>query len=169
MQALLRSAGRGLDLALYALAVGAVIILIAVVASVSFEVVMRYVFGRPTRWVVEFSEYSLIYLAFLAGGWVLKEEGHVKVEMLVELLPAGTQLALHRATSAVGAIVCGLFTWVSAQLTLDLYRSGEIMFKSVQVQKWAIMAVIPLGLLLLSLQFLRRAFGDGPRPGSVGF
>ncbi len=153
-----RRAGRLLDAALYAFVVAAVAILVALVCGVTFEVVMRYAFNKPTRWVVEFSEYALLYLAFLGGAWVLKEEGHVKVELLIEVLPPQVRQMLHTVTSLVGAGVCGLFCWVSAGYIWEIYGTGEILFKSVLVKKWVVMAIIPPGLFLLTLQFIRRAF-----------
>ncbi|MFN0299478.1 MAG: TRAP transporter small permease [Burkholderiales bacterium] len=163
----MQKAGRLLDAALFAFVVAAVVILVALVCGVTFEVVMRYVFNKPTRWVVEFSEYSLLYLAFLGGAWVLKEEGHVKVELLIEVLPARVRETLHMITSLVGAGACGLFCWVSAGYIWEIYGTGEILFKSVLVKKWLIMAIIPPGLLLLTLQFIRRAFAKPSRSAAV--
>lgn len=162
----MQKAGRLLDAALYAFVVAAVAILVALVCAVTFEVVMRYAFNKPTRWVVEFSEYSLLYLAFLGGAWVLKEEGHVKVELLIEVLPMRVRETLHFITSLVGAGVCGLFFWVSTAYVMEIFGTGEVLFKSVQVKKWMIMAIIPPGLLLLTLQFIRRAFTK-PAPGAA--
>jgi TRAP-type C4-dicarboxylate transport system permease small subunit len=127
-------------------------------ASVLFEVFMRYLFNSPTRWVVEFSEYMLLYIGFLAGAWVLKHDGHVKIELVTEALPLRLQGALHTVTSLVGAFVCGLFCWYSATYTWEIFWTGEVLFRSVHVPKWAVIAVIPFGMLLLSLQFVRRAF-----------
>ena len=69
-----------------AFAVLAMFILVGLVVCVSMEVVMRYFAGSPTRWVNEFSEYALLWLAFLAAPWILREDAHVKVEMLTETL-----------------------------------------------------------------------------------
>jgi TRAP-type C4-dicarboxylate transport system permease small subunit len=135
----------------------AVAILVALVASVALEVVMRYFFNRPTRWVVEFSEYALLWVAFLGGAWVLREEAHVKVEMLVEILPPRTREITHIITSLVGMMTCALFCWVSTAFIVELYDSGEVLFRSIQVKKWAVMSVMAPGLLLLTLQFMRRA------------
>ncbi len=160
--ALARGASRVLDFLIFAGAVLAVAILVALVASVAFEVVMRYFLNRPTRWVVEFSEYALLWLAFLGGAWVLREEAHVKVEMLVETLPARAQEITHIVTSLVGMVMCALFCWVSAVFILELYDSGEVLFRSIQVKKWAVMSVMAPGLLLLTLQFMRRAWRGLP-------
>ena len=163
MPGALRAAGRLLDTVIDAFAFAAVIILAALVAGIGFEVVMRYFFGQPTRWVNEFSEYALLWLAFLAGPWVLREDAHVKVEMLIEELPPDWQNWLHVATSLIGAAVCALFFWESTVYVLQVRNTGELLFKSVVIEKWAVMAIIPPGLALLALQFVRRAW-RAPRP-----
>jgi TRAP-type C4-dicarboxylate transport system permease small subunit len=155
---------RVLDRLLQATSYLAGAILVVMGASVIFEVVMRYVFTRPTRWVVEFSEYMLLAMAFLAGGWVLRSEGHVKIDLLVEALPARLQAVLHRTTSWVGALVTGLFFWFSASFTWETWQSGEVLFRAVHVPKWMVLLVIPVGLLLLTLQFIRRACAGPARP-----
>lgn len=159
---LLRSASRVLDFVIVACAVLAVAILVALVASVALEVVMRYFFNQPTRWVVEFSEYALLWVAFLAGAWVLREEAHVKVEMVVDLLPPRTREITHIIVSLVGMLTCALFCWVSTVFIVELYDSGEVLFRSIQVRKWAVMSVMAPGLLLLTLQFMRRAWRGLP-------
>ena len=139
-------------------------ILLFMGASILYEVFMRYLFNAPTRWVIEFSEYMLLYMPLLAGAWVLKGEGHVKVEMLVDVLPQKAQVALHAVTSWVGAVVCGLFFWYSAYLTWETFQRGEVLFRAVHVPKWAVLVSIPIGLLFLVLQFIRRSFSF---PGGV--
>ena len=160
----LATVGRAFDWLLAWLAYLAGGILLFMGASVLYEVFMRYLFNAPTRWVIEFSEYMLLYMALLAGAWVLKGEGHVKVEMLVDVLPRKTRTILHTVTSWVGAGVCGLFLWYSTYLTWETFWSGEVLFRAVHVPKWAVLISIPIGLLLLVLQFIRRSFSF---PGGV--
>jgi TRAP-type mannitol/chloroaromatic compound transport system permease small subunit len=57
---------------------------------------------------------------------------------------------------------------VSAAYVLEVFGTGEFLFKSVQLPKWAVMAVMPLGLALLALQFLRRALRPPPAAASAG-
>lgn len=169
MKRLLNGAGRALDAAISACLVAAVLLIVALVACVILEVVMRYFFNLPTRWVTEFSEYALLWLAFLAAAWVLREEGHVRIEMVTENLGPAGQRFMHALTSLVGALVCALFCWVSASYVVNVYGTGELLFKSIQLPKWAVMVIMPPGLALLALQFLRRAFRAPPAPGQGGF
>ncbi len=146
----------------------AAVLVAALAICVGLEVVMRYFFAAPTRWVIEFSEYSLLWLAFLAGAWILRAEGHVRVEMLTETLSPRWQRRAHFVTSWLGAGVCAVFFWVTADYVLGIRASGEMLFKSVPIEKWAVMAVMPPGLALLAIQFARRAFRPPPAAGLAG-
>jgi TRAP-type C4-dicarboxylate transport system permease small subunit len=160
-------AGQVLDSMLITLTYLAGGLLLFMTGSVVFEIVMRYFFNSPSHWVVEISEYMLLYIAFLTGAWVLKREGHVKIDMLVKALPPRAQAVLNTVTSGIGFLVCSLFFWVSFSLTWETFVTGEVLFRAVHVPKWAVLVVIPVGLLLLALQFVRRAWlyatGSGVR------
>jgi len=161
-------AGRLFDFVIVAFAIAATIILAALFICVSAEVVMRYFIGRPTRWVNEFSEYALLWIAFLAAPWILREEAHVKVEMFTDALSSVWRHRFHVTTSLVGAAVCALFCWVTTAYVFEVFGNGEFLFKSVQLPKWSVMAVMPPGLALLTIQFLRRAMLPPPAPSTVG-
>lgn len=163
------TAGRWFDRLLFGLAclAGAIIVLIEL--AIGFEVIARYFFNRPTRWVVEFSEYGLLFIAFLAGAWVLKEEGHVRVEMLVETLSPALRKRVFVITSIAGALMCATLAWVSATYTWQLYEQGEVLFRSVVIPKWPLLAIVAIGMALLAVQFLRCALRGQTAPSSAGF
>ena len=74
------------------------------------------------------------------------------------------QHRLHVATSLVGAAVCALFFWVSTGYVLEVSRQRRVAVQvGGQVEKWAVMAIMPPGLALLALQFVRRAWRDRAR------
>ena len=55
---------------------------------VSYEVFMRYFLNSPTSWTLEISEYCLLWITFLGTAWLLREDGHVKVDLLSDRLKA---------------------------------------------------------------------------------
>ena len=165
---MLRAAEKIADILITACGVLAVIIVAALAVCVGLEVVMRYFFGAPTRWVIEFSEYALLWIAFLAGAWILRQEGHVRVEMLTEMLSPRAQKILHAITSWLGAAVCAVFCYVSTVYLIRIIESGEMLFKSVPIERWTVVAVIPPGLALMAIQFVRRAFRPPPAAGLAG-
>ena len=135
---------------------GAIIVYLTL--SIDFEVFMRYVQHSPTSWVVDFSEYALVFLTFLGGAWVLANEGHIKVEILVDRLPPGVHQKVNIVTSILGAVAFGLLFWYSLVLTLDAFAAKAVFIRPVVVPIGPMYSVIPIGSLFVALQFVRRGW-----------
>ena len=137
----------------------AALFLAFITLSVSTEIVMRYFLNRSIIWVVEISEYSILWVVFLSTAWVLRNEGHVKMDLVLSRLKPRNQTLLNIITSVVGAIVCFILVWYGAGVTLDHFLRGAGKLRMIEVPAAAIMVIIPIGCFLLFLQFLRRAYG----------
>ena len=135
------------------------IILVFMMVIVDYEVVARYLLNRPTAWMLEVVEYALLYLAFLGAAWVLKEEGHIKMDLVLNRLDPRAQVWLNIATSIIGAIICLVITWYGVKVAWDLYQSGQYYAAFLKPPKYIIVAIVPVGCFLLFIQFLRRAYG----------
>lgn len=128
--------------------------------SICFEVVMRYFFNRPQAWVRESTEYSLVFITFLAAAWLLKGEGHVKMDWLVNRLSPRGQALLTFITSIIGAITFLVVTWYTAKLTLFMHVEGIHVLSELEPPQAPLAVVIPIGSFLLSIQFVRRAYNN---------
>lgn len=145
------------DHILNVLVVIAGIILIFVMLSTCWDVVMRYFFNRPTIWVIDVTSYSMLFMAFLVATWVLKNEGHVKIDLIVNMLSPRGQLWLTGIMSIIAALTFLLITWYSANLTWNLYLTKFEVNSVMKPLKYPIFFIIPLGFLALSIQLIRRA------------
>jgi len=134
------------------------VILALGVLIISVDVVLRYFVRQPLGWVIEVVAFSLLFITFLGAAWVLRIERHVKVDLVLNLLNPGARAALNITTSVLGGIMCLLLAWYSGHLTWDLFQSGERTITVLEWLKAPLVAVIPLGSFLLSIQFLRRAY-----------
>ncbi len=138
---------------------GAVLIIIAMLI-VTLEVVMRYLLHRPPVWVLETTEYILVWFTFLAAAWILKKEGHVKVEIVVSRLRPRAQALLGIITSITGVILCSLLVIYGSQVVWDHFQRNILMDSLLAPPKAPFLAIIPIGSFLLLLQFLRRSYGS---------
>lgn len=135
-------------------------ILIFVMLSVNAEVIMRYFLNRPLIWVMEISEICLLFITFLAAAWVLKVEGHVKMDIVVNRLGPRTQIVINTITSILSIIGVSLVVWYGVGVTWDQFQRGLYAGGSVlQIPNAAILFIIPVGSFLLFLQLLRRTNG----------
>lgn len=140
------------------LALMASVLLIFLMLSISADVVMRYFLKSPMIWVLESSEFSLLFITFLGAAWLLKTDGHIKLEILLTRLTPRTQALLNAVTSILGAIACLATAWYSAQSTWGLFQISAVTVTNLRLPKGPIVAIIPIGSFLLFLQFLRRSF-----------
>ena len=138
-----------------ALAALAAAVLAFITLAICAEVVMRYGFNRPLTWVVEVSEYGLLWMTFLGTAWVLRQGGHVRVDILMHLLsPAVLRLCgLLSAGSGIAAslvlVVFGInATWIA-------FARGSYKSTGLDIPTWLVLVVIPVGGLLLLMRFLR--------------
>ena len=85
--------------------------------SICLEVVMRYLLNRPLVWVVEVSEYGLLYITFLGAAWLLRSNEHVTMDFLLNRLEGRNLAMLNMITSILGAIVCLVLVWYGVKIT----------------------------------------------------
>lgn len=132
----------------------------AMTLAVVYEVVARYFFNRPTIWAVDFTEYALLYVTFLGAPWVLRKGAHIRIEILTERLGPRPRLALAALVSLLGAGVSAVLMWQGVEVTWEAYSKGQAMLKAWRVPRWVLILPIAAGSLLLTLEFLRQAWGS---------
>ena len=121
---------------------------------VNIEVFSRYS-GRPTTWVAEISSILILWIPFMIAGWVLRKEGHVKMDLLVERLSPGTQAMINFITSLIGVIV--MLIVAAAGLMTAIYWIGNKTPTILMLPRTPIIGIIFVGSLLFAMQFLIRA------------
>jgi C4-dicarboxylate transporter DctQ subunit len=124
---------------------------------ISYEVLVRYFFNRPTIWVADFTDYIMLYSTFFVSAWLLKHDGHVRLTVVYDHLSKRSRWVTDVINSFVGAIVCGFVIWYGVRDTLDAVEKSIVLPRPLPVPKYLILMVIPFGCLLLFVQFLRNA------------
>ncbi|MEW6667107.1 MAG: TRAP transporter small permease [Thermodesulfobacteriota bacterium] len=121
---------------------------------VNVEVFSRYL-GRPTTWVAEISSILILWIPFMICGWVLRREGHVKMDLLVERLSPAVQALLNSIISMVGVLV--MLIVAVAGLMTSIYWIGNRTPTVLMLPRTPIIAIISIGSLIFAIQFLIRA------------
>ena len=119
---------------------------------VAYEVIVRWLGWRSPGWPVAVTEFTLLYATVLAAPWVLRRSGHAQVTTLVIFLPAPARRALGRAVSLLGVVVCAMVAWYGLRVTL---AAQGLEIRSFEMPKWMVYAPLPIGFLLLSIEFAR--------------
>lgn len=152
MRGFARVYDRLIDAAAAAASLGVAFIALGVTADVA----MRYFAVGAIKWMLESSEYVLFGIAFLGAPWALREGAHTAVEILVEALPPAAKRYCALAANGIGlATSAGLF-WFGGIATMLSRGLGTMIYKTVVLPEWWILALIPFCGALLVIEFGRR-------------
>jgi TRAP-type C4-dicarboxylate transport system permease small subunit len=136
-------------------AVIAGILLLVMTLIINYNVFMRYFIGKPPVWAIEITEWILLYSAFLAAAWVLKEEGHVVIDILVVRLSRKNQHILKVLVCFLGILTCGFLAYHGFRAAYSLYNRDVIMMGMILMPKYILVVIIPVGISLTLIQFIR--------------
>jgi len=136
------------------------LLLLFIMFSISYGALTRSL-GLPSPiWIVQVNEYTLVWVCFLATAWVLAENKHVRVDILTSRFGRKGQNALFLIQDSVSALLCAIFCYLCSVSTWEHFREGVMDVGSIDVPKGWVLVVIPLGFLLLTMQFLQRLVDD---------
>lgn len=133
-------------------------IIVLMMLSISYEVVMRYFFTAPTTWAIDFSGYMQYALILLGAAWVLKNNGHTKIDIVLERFQGKKRLILNLITSSICFVACALFFWKGLEATWGAYLRGDFLYRDVEIPRAPLLAFIPLSFLMLCIQFAREIY-----------
>ncbi|MFH1652304.1 MAG: TRAP transporter small permease [Chloroflexota bacterium] len=122
-----------------------------------YQVITRYFLHNPPHWGIEVMQYMLFIFPFLGAAWLLRRQGHVRVDIVFNFLNTRSQTRLNIVSSSVGAIACFIITWFGAVAAWTNYSQGIMMTEGLVFPKFILFLFIPLGCSLLSLEFARQA------------
>jgi len=136
----------------------AAILLVGMTFLVGTDITLRYLFYRPLGWVKEVSEYILVFLGFLVAAWILKDDGHVKMDLVLNSVSPRVQTMMNIITSILSTVVVFTLTWFSLRVILQFYQTKLVTPSVLEPQKWILITPIFTGSLLLAVQFIRRTY-----------
>lgn len=132
--------------------------MLAMTLMVTMDVTLRYGFNAPTKWANEFSAYLAVLVIFLGISYVLRENAHIRVDVVVRKLPRRAQDWIRVITSVIllGYIII-LFhlTWDVLVMNFAINKTS---FTAMDVPIWPIQAFIPLGLAIMGLLLIQHIF-----------
>ena len=156
---LLSKLATGFDRTIEGFAVLAAIIIAFLFGLVCVDVVLRYFFGAPIIWRMDVAAPAILYITLLVAAWLLREERHTKMDIVLTRLKPGTQTVINIITSSISALVCLLLVWYGTQVTYDHYQTGLFTWSTMEFPVWTAEIIVPVAGLLLFIQFLRRISG----------
>lgn len=116
------------------------------------DIFMRYFFRSPFVWATEVIEILLLQITFLGAAWVLREDGHVVIDVLLVKVNERKKKFLQIFSYILIAIVGGTLIYYGFTTTYSHYVRGIFNPTAIETPIWLIIIIIPIGSIPLFLE-----------------
>lgn len=144
-----RDRAAGLSFELVAMNIGFAVL----VCSIVWGVLSRYVTELPATWVEEVSSIAFTWVVFVGAGEVHRRGRHVRVDLLISLLPARIRPAEDVVVEVFVVLYCLYVAWLGLQQTI---ASNAATTSMLNIPLSVPYAGLTLGFLLMGLRSVQR-------------
>jgi len=86
-------------------------LILIILGIMLFEIISRYMFNKPTEWVIEMSSYMFGAYFFLSGAYTLIHDQHVRMDLLYVKWPRKVKKIADIVTFPLFAVYLGLLIY----------------------------------------------------------
>lgn len=123
-------------------------------AIVCIEVCLRYFFPHLLPdWGREVVIYLFAWALMLVGGLLVKEDKHVRADLLSSIFPKSALKFFDVIVAAGGLIFCATLTYFGWETVLFAREFGELSDSSIQFPMHYFYLCLPAGMLLMALHY----------------
>lgn len=135
------------------------VLLVWLMVSTVLSVAMRNAGVQPWAWLFTSSEYAILYITMLGAPWLVREKGHVHIELLTAALPAAARRPLSRAVAAACVVVSAILAWKGAELVATNLARNDFDVRAYYFPRWLLTISFPVAFGFMALEFSRYVFG----------
>ena len=130
------------------------LMLLAMTGLTFGQVVMRYVFNSGFTWALELTTVFFAIMIFVGISYGVRVGSHIGVDALVKLLSPGKRKFFAVLAVLLSLIYVGFVLVGSMEYVLKMKQVG-IELEDMPIERWQILAVMPLGMALTGFRFLQ--------------
>ncbi len=140
-----------------------------VIASIvlTYSVASRYFLHLSTDWQDELSVFLIVGAVFMSSASIQERRGHVAIEAITGLLPAGVNHVRQILVDAACLMFCAFFAWKSWLLLDEAWTENYHSDSTWAPPLWIPYSLMTVGMTLLSVQLLMQiVLAMAPRKSS---
>jgi TRAP-type C4-dicarboxylate transport system permease small subunit len=136
--------------------------LIGVLGAIGLGIYLMQILGRylvpgaDVAWGEELTIYIVIWATFLTASLLVREDGHVRADLLLRMMPVTRQRWVEIANCVIALVFClalAWFGWLAAKDSFDLSEKSNTILA---FPLWVYYAALPTAALLMSVRYALR-------------
>lgn len=145
----------------------AIALLVFITLGITANIISRTFLGSSIVWMIQAVQYALIGVTFSGTAWVLLQDRHTRLDVLLFAVPKRTADRLIFISDIFGFVVMSTMTWYSVVAIVRAFGSGVIIYEYIVIPEWYLFTILPFGFGMMALVFLLRIFKrEGLNTGS---
>jgi len=140
---------------LYGMAYLAGFLMAAMMTVIFVDVVLRNLGYQSSSHFFTFTEYALLAIPCLGAPWMVREKGHIYVEIFLMYLKPRLRRRVTLAIGVVCVAVCAVLAWYGFGVTFNDFVNHEKDVRSLDMPRWMVVGFIPLAFAMMAVEFLR--------------
>ena len=150
------------------MAIAAGFLMAAMMVVICLDVVLRNLGYQSSAHFFTFTEYALLAVPCLGAPWLVREKGHIYVEILLMYLQPRPRKLLTGVIGGVCIAVCAILAWYGLDVTISDFLQNEKDVRSLDMPRWMVVGFIPLSFAMMGIEFLRFVVRREDFLGSLG-
>ena len=134
---------------------GGLFLLLAVLL-VFGQIVARTVFAFGVSGLYELASYCVIYSVFLTSSVAIKNNIHIRIDILANVVEPGHAFWLELLAMLIVAFVSGALCWSGVLLVQESLMLGDRTLGTISMAVWTIQLILPVSGALMCLRALQR-------------
>jgi TRAP-type transport system small permease protein len=134
------------------------LVLLAMVALVTADILLRNVLRTGIDWSNEVSEYALYVITLLTAPWLLRQGQHVRIDIVLTLVPSPAAWAMEALSDTIGFAVCVVLIRYGITMSYESWLTGSTTIKNLIFPEWWLLSLLPICFLLLAAEFVFRFY-----------
>jgi C4-dicarboxylate transporter DctQ subunit len=151
----MKHVARGYDAILYGMAYLAAFLMVAMMTTITLDVVLRNLGYQSSAHFFTFTEYALLIVPCLGAPWLAREKGHIYVEILLMSMAPRWRARFTLLIGLVCIAVCLAMAWYGFEVAWRDFVQNEKDVRSMDWPRWMVVGWIPLSFLMMAIEFAR--------------
>ncbi len=130
------------------------VLLVALTALLSIQIVNRYVFHTSFVWLEEIARISFVWLIYFSAASAAKDDRHIRIEIADLFLPPPALKAMTLVADVLVIVFDLVIVWLGILLIRSTIQYGDVT-PVTDIPMGLIYAVIPICFALMAFRVLR--------------
>lgn len=129
------------------------VLLLVMTAMIGADVFLRNVGAGGIPPSNELSEDALYLITLLAAPGLLRHGQHIRIDILLQALPARIGWLFEWLGDIVGLVCCLIFGGYGTSVAIASFLDGSVSIKTLVLPEWWLLAPMPVAFALLAIEF----------------